>query len=174
VDTPQSIDQRSLERAVSNQNVRHRFVANFVADAPDKPFVRNFEFSSIVTVQSPRPFTIFVGFDANSDGNPVNDRVGESARDAFLGDNLRTVDIRLSRLIHLNERYRLQLAVDSFNLFNRANVDEVFTVYGAPSFVGAVPQHYKDGVADPANPTFGSPRTMLNPRQFQFSAKLQF
>src|SRR5439155_6491698 len=30
VDTPQSNDQRSLERAVSNQNVRHRFIANFV------------------------------------------------------------------------------------------------------------------------------------------------
>jgi Carboxypeptidase regulatory-like domain/TonB dependent receptor len=174
VDTPQSNDQRRAERAVSNQNVRHRFVANFVADAPDKPIVRNFEFSGIVTVQSPRPFTIFVGFDANHDGNPVNDRVGQSARDTYLGDSLRTVDLPLSRQIHLNERSRLELSVDSFNLFNRANVDEVFTVYGAPLFIGAVPKHYKDGVVDPANPTFGSPRTMLNPRQFQFAAKLIF
>jgi len=174
VDTPQSNDQRSAERAVSNQNVRHRFVANFVADAPDKPIVRNFELSSIVTVQSPRPFTIFVGFDANNDGNPVNDRVGESARDTYLGDPLRTVDLRLSRQIHLSERSRLELSVDSFNLFNRANVDEVFTVYGAPLFVGAVPRHYKDGVVDPANPGFGAPRTMLNPRQFQFAAKVTF
>lgn len=174
VDTPQSNDQRRAERAVSNQNVRHRFVANFVADAPDKPIVRNFELSSIVTVQSPRPFTIFVGFDANHDGNPVNDRVGESARDTYLGDILRTVDLRLSRQIHLNERSRLELSVDSFNLFNRANVDEVFTVYGAPLFIGAVPKHYKDGILDPANPTFSSPRTMLNPRQFQFAAKVTF
>ncbi len=181
VDTPQSNDQRSLERAVSNQNVRHRFVANFVADAPDKPFVRNFELSSIVTVQSPRPFTIFVGFDANTDGNPVNDRVGESARNTYLGDTLRTVDLRLSRIIHLNERTQLQLSVDFFNLFNRANVDEVFTVYGFLNFVNPVtgqplpvPKHYKDGVVDPFNPVFGSPRTMLNPRQFQFAAKLLF
>ena len=181
VDTPQSNDQRSLERAVSNQNVRHRFVANFVADAPDKPFVRNFELSSIVTVQSPRPFTIFVGFDANTDGNPVNDRVGESARNTYLGDTLRTVDLRLSRIIHLNERTQLQLSVDFFNLFNRANVDEVFTVYGFLNFVNPVtgqplpvPKHYKDGVVDPFNPVFSSPRTMLNPRQFQFAAKLLF
>jgi len=181
VDTPQSNDQRSLERAVSNQNVRHRFVANFVADAPDKPFVQNFELSSIVTVQSPRPFTIFVGFDANTDGNPVNDRVGESARNTYLGDTLRTVDLRLSRIIHLNERTQLQLSVDFFNLFNRANVDEVFTVYGFLNFVNPVtgqplpvPKHYKDGVVDPFNPVFGSPRTMLNPRQFQFAAKLLF
>src|SRR5437899_8466878 len=171
VDTPQSHDQRSLERAVSNQNVRHRFIANFVADAPDKRFVRNFELSSIVTVQSPRGFTIFAGADFWNDGNPVNPRVGESARNTYLGDTLRTVDLRLSRLIHLNERSQLQLSVDSFNLFNRANVDEVFTIYGAPDFIGAVPTHYKDGIADPANPGFGAPRTMLNPRQFQFAAK---
>jgi outer membrane receptor protein involved in Fe transport len=174
VDTPQSNDQRSLERAVSNQNVRHRFIANFVADAPDKRFVRNFELSSIVTVQSPRGFTIFAGADFWNDGNPVNPRVGESARNAYLGDTLRTVDLRLSRIIHLNERSQLQLSVDSFNLFNRANVDEVFTIYGAPDFIGAVPKHYKDGIADPANPGFGAPRTMLNPRQFQFAAKWIF
>ena len=174
VDTPQSNDQRSAERAISNQNIRHRFVADFVADAPEHSFLRNFELSSIVTVQSPRPFTLFVGFDANNDGNPVNDRVGESGRDTYLGDHLRTVDIRVSRLLHLGEKYRMQLSVDSFNLFNRANVDEVFSVYGAPAFVGAVPQHYKDGVTLPFNPAFGSPRTMFNPRQFQFAAKLQF
>ncbi len=174
VDTPQSNDQRSAERAVSNQNVRHRFVANFVAVAPDKPFVRNFQLSSIVTIQSPRPFTIFVGFDANNDGNPVNDRVGESARDTYLGDSLRSVDLRLSRVIHINERQQLKLSVDSFNLFNRQNVDEVFTVYGAPVFVGPVPKHYKDGVACPCGQAFGPPRTTLNPRQFQFSLKYSF
>jgi hypothetical protein len=174
VDTPQSKDQRSAERAISNQDIRHRFIANFVADAPEHSFLRNFELSSIVTVQSPRPFTLFVGFDANNDGNPVNDRVGESARDSYLGDPLRTVDVRVSRLLHLGEKYKIQLSVDSFNLFNRANVDEVFTVYGAPNFVGSVPQRYKDGITLPFNPAFGTPRTMFNPRQFQFAAKLLF
>ncbi len=173
VDTPQSNAQRSLERAVSNQDVRHRFVANFVAGAPQKSFLRNFELSSIVTVQSPRRFTMFVGFDANNDGNPVTDRVGQSARNTYLGDSLRTVDVRLSRMIHLNERYRLQLSVDAFNLFNRANVDEVFSVYFAPDFIGPVPQHYKDGVGG-ALPGFGAPRTVFNPRQFQFAAKFTF
>ncbi len=125
-------------------------------------------------VQSPRGFTLFAGADFWNTGNPVNPRVGESARNAYLGDPLRTVDLRLSRIIHLNERSQLQLSVDSFNLFNRANVDEVFTIYGAPDFIGAVPKHYKDGIADPANPGFGAPRTMLNPRQFQFAAKFTF
>ena len=45
--------QRNLERALSNQDVRQRFVANFVATAPQSSFLRNFEFSSIITAQSP-------------------------------------------------------------------------------------------------------------------------
>src|SRR5207245_9714688 len=141
--------------------------------------VRNFELSSIVTLQSPRPFTMFVGFDANSDGNPVNDRVGESARDTYLGDPLRTVDLRLSRLIHVNERSQLQLSVDSFNLLNRANVDEVFTVYGFLNFVNpvtgqllAVPIHYNDSVVDPFNPVLVSPLPMATPLQFQIPDNL--
>ena len=174
VSTPQSNAQRNLERAVSNQDARHRFVANAVATAPEHSFLRYFQLSTIVTVQSPRAFTMFVGFDANNDGNPVTDRVGESPRNSYMGDPLRAVDTRLSRVVHLSERYRLELAVDAFNLLNRANVDEVFSVYGAPDFIGAVPKHYKDGTPTPANPSFGSPRTVFNPRQFQFSAKLQF
>ncbi|HYY72829.1 MAG TPA: TonB-dependent receptor [Candidatus Bathyarchaeia archaeon] len=181
VDTPQSNDQRGLERAVSNQNVRHRFIANFVADAPDKPWVRDFQFSSIVTVQSPRGFTVFAGADFWNTGNPVNPRVGQLARNTYLGDPLRTVDVRLSRMIHLGERKQLQLSVDSFNLSNRANVDEVFTTFGFFDFLNPatgqplpVPKHYKDSVASPFVPNFGAPRTMLNPRQFQFAAKLTF
>jgi hypothetical protein len=37
-----------------------------------------------------------------------------------------------------------------------------------------VPKHYKDSVGSPFVPNFGAPRTMLNPRQFQFAVKLAF
>src|SRR5262249_60807467 len=125
VSTPQSNDQRGLERANSNQDARHRFVANFVADAPEQwKLLRNFEFSSIVTLQSGRPFTLFVGFDANNDGNPVTYRVSNVSRNTYRGDSLQSFDLRLSRAIHLNERARLNLAMDAFNVFNRANIDE--------------------------------------------------
>lgn len=192
VSTPQSNEQRNLERALSNQNVRHRFIANFVFDAPEHGVWRNFEFSSIVTLQSPRPFTEFVGFDANNDGNPVTDRVGTSGRNTYEGDNLRSWDLRLSRMIHFpGEHYRLQLMADAFNVLNRANVDEVFSVYGTYDFCGGlVPKSYKDIVSReiqnfavtgcPAggppvpNNLFGTPRTMFNPRQFQLAAKFEF
>lgn len=174
VSTPQDLYNRSLERALSNQDVRHRFIANFVADAPHKTFLRDFELSGIVTLQSPRPFTLFVGFDANNDTNPVTDRVGQSARNSYLGDSLYSTDVRLSRTFKFRERLRLAITADAFNLFNRPNVDEVLSVYDAPDFAGAVPRHYKDGVGSPVNPAFGSPRTMFNPRQFQLSAKFNF
>jgi outer membrane receptor protein involved in Fe transport len=80
VSTPQDLYRRDLERATSNQDVRHRFVGNFTLEGPQHTFLRNFLLSSIVTVQSPRPFTLFVGFDANGDTNPVTDRVGNAPR----------------------------------------------------------------------------------------------
>lgn len=63
---------------------------------------------------------------------------------------------------------------DAFNVLNRANYDEIYTVYGFPLFLGPVPHHYGDGVTSPGNPFFGTPRTALNPRQFQFAAKFMF
>ncbi|HSB75297.1 MAG TPA: hypothetical protein VLC12_06585, partial [Terriglobales bacterium] len=194
VSTPQDLYRRDLERATSNQDVRHRFVGNFTVDGPQHTFLHDFELSSIVTVQSPRPFTLFVGFDANGDTNPVTDRVGYARRNTYEGDNLRTMDLRLSRRFHLNkisERLTLETAVDAFNLFNRPNVDEVTSVYGTYNFCGGlVPVHYKDSVSQAIaseqvggcplagppvpNPQFGGPRTMLNPRQLQFSAKFSF
>lgn len=174
VSTPQSNSQRNLERANSNQDARHRFVANFVADAPQEwKLLRNFELSSIVTLQSARPFTLFVGFDANNDGNPVTDRVGPSPRNSYRGDSLQTFDVRLSRAIHFKESRQLSLSLDAFNLFNRANVDEVFSVYGAPDFIGAPPRHFGDGITGPSGQV-GAPRTVFNPRQLQFAAKFTF
>jgi hypothetical protein len=174
VSTPQSNAQRNLERANSNQDARHRFVANFVADAPQNSFLRNFQLSSIITLQSARPFTLFVGFDANNDGNPVTDRVGNSPRNSYRGDTLQTVDLRLARSVHLGERKLLNLSVDAFNLFNRDNIDEVFSVYGAPDFIpNQIPTHFGDGISGPSG-AVGAPRTAFNSRQLQLAAKFTF
>jgi Carboxypeptidase regulatory-like domain/TonB dependent receptor len=204
VSTPEDFYDRALERANSNQDVRQRFIANFTADGPKHSFVRNFEFSSIITLQTPRPFTEFVGFDANGDTNPVTDRVGNQPRNFYYGDQLYSWDLRLSRYFQIKEKLRLDMIVDAFNVLNRPNVDEVTSVYGAAVLCGTgpVPEHYKDaGTRDtqeeaasfamggppscplnlgltPAPPApnglFGTPRTMLNPRQFQFAAKFSF
>lgn len=193
VSTPQDLYRRNLERANSNQDVRHRFVANFTVYGPQNTLLRNFELSNIVTIQSPRPFTMFVGFDANGDTNPVTDRVGNQGRNTYWGDNLRSWDTRLSRAFHLKENLTMDLMVDVFNVLNRQNVDEVNSVYGTYGFCnGQIPHGYGDattlaiqagrvgscpaGIGAPPFPSngFGTARTMLNPRQFQFAAKFSF
>jgi len=202
INLPQNQFDNRSERGNSNQDVRQRFVVNFSANTPEHGIARNFGFSGIVTIQTGRPFTEFVGGDANGDTNPVTDRVGIIGRNTYIGDPLRTVDLRVSRYFQLGERKRLIFMFDAFNLFNRQNVDEVFSVYGSPIFCGGVPKHFGDapslqaqagqavcpvftpppGVVVPAtfavppiaNTNFGTPRTMLNPRQLQFALKFTF
>jgi hypothetical protein len=202
VSTPQSLYDRSLERANSNQDVRNRFVANFTASGPKQNFLRNTQLSGIITLQGGRPFTEFVGFDANNDTNPVTDRVGTAARNTYWGDKLQTVDLRISQYFRFREKQRIEIALDAFDAFNRPNVNEVTSVYGTYNYCGAIPTHYKDTasyaiqsaaggpscytpglggspvglVAGPPtpNPQFGLPRTMFNPRQFQLSLKYSF
>jgi Carboxypeptidase regulatory-like domain/TonB dependent receptor len=202
INLPQNQFDYASEKANSNQDVRHRFVANFNMTAPDRSFLRNFSLSGILTLQSGRPFTIFTGGDSNGDTNPVTDRVGLIGRNTYIGDRLRALDLRISRFFQIREGVKLDLMFDAFNLFNRPNVDEVFSVYGSPIFCGAVPTQYRDAaslaiqsgqatcpaftvpaeIRQPAqffvppapNPNFGTPRTLLNPRQLQFGAKLSF
>jgi len=74
----------------------------------------------------------------------------------------------------VNERVKVNLSAEALNLLNRVNVQDVDQVYGAGDFMGAVPKAYGDGVASPANPTFGTPTFAGAARQFQLSAKLKF
>jgi hypothetical protein len=222
----------AAERANSNQDARHRFVANFTATAPDTGWWRNFEFSGIITMQAGRPFTLFYGNNTLNDvAGGATDRVGGAPvasscpsvdqcqtmipRNTYTGDPLYAGDLRLSREFHFSERMQMNLAFDVFNVLNRPNVDEVTSVYGSPVFCGTpavIPRKYNDSVTRaiqqsapstacpignglpipgvgsfastpigtslfiPTNPNanFGLPRTMLNPRQLQFSMKFTF
>ncbi|MBZ5694641.1 MAG: TonB-dependent receptor [Acidobacteriia bacterium] len=218
------------ERGNSNQDVRHHLVTNFTLAAPKDSFLRNFEFSSIITLQSGRPFTIYAGENILGDqGGGTTDRTGGLdqtglpgtncpsvghcrtliSRNTYVGKPLYSWDFRLSRAIHLTESLKLDLMVDAFNALNRANVDEVSYIYG-PVFCGdppAIPRHFNDATTraiqnglvscatqqaagNPGawldlgmiplnidiapNKNFGKPRTMFNPRQFQFAAKFSF
>jgi hypothetical protein len=227
----------NAEKANSNQDLRHRFVANLTANGPNHGWGRNFTFSSIITLQSGSPFTLFPGSNVLGDlAGLSTDRVGGAPiqpnctsvqncetmipRNTYIGDPLYTWDLHLGRSIHLHENQRLDLSMDAFDFLNRQNVEEVQSVYGSPVFCGAppqVPRHYNDSVTrsiqagslscapqiaqntGPAgspldfnggawiavgslpvtvptnpNPVFGTPRTALNPRQFQFSLRYSF
>jgi len=174
------IDQ---ERALSSDDARHRFVGNatLTTAADANALVRDFQLSFIVTLESPHRFTKFAGFDANGDVFGVNDRVGLDARNTFEGDQLQTVDVRLSRAFIFHEKKKLELLAEAFNLFNTLNVRFYNTVYGDSIFhpanstisdplLGVIPT-FREGAL---NPAYGNPRAIFNPRQIQFAARFTF
>jgi hypothetical protein len=160
------------ERANSNQDARHRLVTNFTATGPeDMWYTRHFTLSSIITLQSGRPFTMFYGNNTFNDvAGGATDRVGGApvggkcpsvancgtmiSRNTYIGDPLYAWDLHLGRYFQLTERMKLDLSVDAFNLLNRSNVDEVTSVYGSPVFCGGangaspvIPRHYRDATS---------------------------
>jgi len=172
----------NAERANSADDVRHRFVGNATFESPKtwNVALRNFAFSTIVTLQSPQFFTKYAGFDVNGDVFGNNDRVGGEARDTFRGDSLQTVDIRVSRSIPIRERFTLDLSAEAFNLFNTVNVRYFNTNYGAADFCGAdakapgclgAPKLFLEGSP---NPFYGTPSSVFNPRQIQLVARVKF
>ena len=82
---------------------------------------------------------------------------GNLGRNRFMQPNFFTWDMRLSRAIPFGERYKLDLIVDAFNLFNRTNIAAV------------------NQLCDPtagATCSAGQPTAAYDARQFQFGLKL--
>jgi hypothetical protein len=175
-DEPQDYLEPQLDRAVGDNDVRHRFVLTLMGESPKEwpAPLHNFEFSMLNTLQSPQAYSILAGSDVNGDGFPFNDRVGSIGRNSYLGDSYYDTDFRLQRLINLTERVKANVSFEALNLLNRVNVQDVDQVYGAAEFAGLIPKHYGDGVTSSANPTFGSPTFAGAARQFQVSLKFKF
>jgi len=178
---PQDSQNFRAERALSSDDVRNRIVVNGTVTTPKtwNPFARDFLFSLIATVQSPMRFTKFAGFDANGDIFGNNDRVGIEPRNTFVGDNFRTVDLRIGRTIPFREKRSFEVIAEAFNLFNTTNIRFFNTVYGASDFCPVDPTAF--GCSGPTNnlegspnPLYGTPRAVFNPRQIQLALKFNF
>jgi hypothetical protein len=169
---PQNTFDFRAEKALSADHAAHRFVGNAILTGPTKShfLINNWQFSTIVTLESPHYFTKFAGLDTNGDGFTSNDRVGIEPRNTFKGDSFQSVDLRVSRSFKLGERVELQGIVESFNTLNTVNVRFFNTVYSTPDFnpVGT-PGSFREGSF---NPGYGTPRAIFNPRQIQFAARL--
>ena len=163
-DIPQGQD-RKLERAISRQSVPYRFTMAAVSQIPSRaPVLHDFRFSSLITLESGRFYNVFAGSDVNGDGNPTSDRPGNLGRNTLEGPGYASVDLRVGRAFRLGERLTLDFSGDLFNLFNRTNIKDLNTLYGAPDMTRP---------PDP-NLGFGTPRDVFNPFQFQYGAKLRF
>ena len=178
---PQDSRHFDRERAISADDVRHRFVGNATIYGPThmNPIINNFQLGTIVTLESPHHFTKFSGFDSNGDVFGNNDRVGLEPRNTFEGDTFQTVDLRISRIFPITERTRLEALAEAFNLMNNVNIRFFNTAYGAADFCNQNPTaqncsstaSFREGSP---NPLYGTPRAVFNPRQVQFALRLNF
>jgi outer membrane receptor protein involved in Fe transport len=179
---PQDSQNFRAERALSSDDVRNRIVVNGTLTTPKtwNPFARDFLFSLIATIQSPMRFTKFAGFDANGDIFGNNDRVGIEPRNTFVGDNFRSVDVRIGRTFPFREKRSLEVIAEAFNLFNTTNIRFFNTVYGASDFCPVDPTALfcngtnSGSLEGSPNPLYGTPRAVFNPRQIQLALKLNF
>jgi hypothetical protein len=166
-DAPSSITDNEApgvsEWSLSRQHLAHRFTLSLLEQVPQSvPWLRDFKFSSLVSIESGRPFTVFAGIDANGDGNPLSDRPGTLGRNSLIGPGFATVDVRVARPIKFTERFGSEFSFDFYNLFNRVNIRDINTFYGGAN------------LNLPPAPGFRTPRDVFNPRQIQFAVKLKY
>ena len=165
------------DRSSSLNDVRNRFVisgiwevgnyAKGIENKVARAALSGWSLSAIFTAEDGRPYSSFVGADLNNDGNRFTDRVPGVGRNTNVGPGFASFDPRISRDIRFHERAKLQLIVEAFNVFNRANFAGVnttaFSVTGTGASALLVP-----------NATFGRPTTTSEPRIIQLAAKIIF
>jgi hypothetical protein len=178
----------NAERGTSVTDQRHRFVFSWIAEP--QPFHRDHEMlgkifndwkiSSVFTYGSGRPVDARIFGDPNQDGNDLNDRLPGYGRNAFLGPDYATTDLRLTRKLYLGARTRLELMAEFFNLMNRDNQRVDLTDNGFQNTAGQFMQstklirvnYFPGYYQKPAN--FLRATNAYAPRQIQFALKLIF
>ena len=140
----------------------------------------HWKISGIMSYGSGRPVNATVSGDPNQDGNTSNDRLSKYGRNAFLGPDYASMDLRVGRKINLGGRYHLELNAESFNLFNRDNKMYGLTDNGFYNSAGQFVKYTQKarGVYYPAyyqQPArFMKASSSFAPRQMQLSMRLDF
>ncbi|MBX7223032.1 MAG: TonB-dependent receptor [Blastocatellia bacterium] len=170
--------QPGLDRSLSVQDVRHRvvFTGRWEPVFSKHILLRNYELSSIIRLESGRPYNLLAGVDLNLNGDtPPADR--PLVNGVPLGRNLgitpgfASVDFRMTRKIKLNERLTLQLLGEAFNLLNRTNINQVDNIF-PPDETGNfhLPKQVGGRYVTPPERR----RSAFSPRQFQLGFRLSF
>ena len=165
------------ERALSRQDVRHRFVVSSLFDLPFGEEEENkggskesddllgtvlghIEIATIVTISSGRPVNPLTGADEErSRAFPLASRPLGLARNSLRTPGFINFDLRALKYFPFGEKRRLDLVVEFFNLFNHPNVTGINQFYGS----GALPLA-----------TFTVPTSFSPPRQIRFSIDFEF
>jgi len=153
------------DRGRSDNDQRHRFVLSGSFEAPKtasgafpRKLLSGVQLGYIFTYASRLPFNVLLGNDRNFD-TTNNDRPVGVGRNTGRGFYFASLDLRLTKRFHLNERVDLNLIAEGFNLLNRSNFGVPNNTFGPNTL--------------PLS-TFGQPTLAFDPRQFQFGLKLVF
>jgi hypothetical protein len=108
----------------SGEDVRHRFVLAGIVHVPG-----GFELSSINQFESARPITITTADNSGRISISLNNGPDMyTSLDEFRGTPYIQSDLRVTRPININERWRVDPFIEFFNLFNRNNPGANFAV----------------------------------------------
>jgi hypothetical protein len=108
----------------SGEDVRHRFVLAGIVHLPG-----GFELSTINQFESARPITITTADNSGRISISLNNGPDVyTSLDEFRGTPYMQSDLRVTRPININERWRIDPFIEFFNLFNRNNPGANFAV----------------------------------------------
>ena len=108
----------------SGEDVRHRFVLAGIVHIPG-----GFELSSVNQFESARPITITTADNSGRISISLNNGPDAyTSLDEFRGTPYIQSDLRVTRPISINERWRVDPFIEFFNLFNRNNPGANFAV----------------------------------------------
>jgi hypothetical protein len=122
-----------LDKGLGDADIRHRFVFSGVWDinyldrsgnVAVRYLLGGWQLSTIAQAQSGRVFSERVNLDVNNDGNINNERVPFAPRNGLRLPKFVTYDLRVSKDVAVlpENRLRIRLIGEAFNLFNRANI----------------------------------------------------
>lgn len=114
------------ERGLSVQDTRNRFVfsGTWDLDYTKNPYLRGFQISSIISLNTGRPYNLLAGVDLNQNGDGgLSDRPLGLGRNVGVTPGFASVDFRLTRNITFRDNYKIQAFAEVFNLFNRLNIN---------------------------------------------------
>ncbi|MEP6920836.1 MAG: TonB-dependent receptor [bacterium] len=173
---PQNPYDLRAERALSRQDVRHRFVLSALFDLPfgDEEekgagserdtlignILSHIEIAPIVTLSSGRPVNALTGADEEHGLTfPLASRPSGFWRNTLHTSRFINFDLRVLKYFPMGERRRLDLVVEAFNLSNHPNTLSLNSFFGS----GATPLS-----------SFGTATSFTAPRQFRFSIDYEF
>jgi hypothetical protein len=177
----------AAEWGPSTTDQRNRFVAAWVAEPKFRlengslnALSNHWKLSSVLTAGSGRPVNATIAGDPNGDGDIYNDRRPGYVRNAFVGPDYLSTDMRIMRVIKCGERVTWNVAAESFNVFNRTNARVQISDDGFYNSAGQFVAYTTTakGKVYPGefllNSNFLTPTNAYAPRQVQFSLRMSF